>query len=288
LAADYMVLVTECPHHDSPAVVSRLSLPEEATAIVGTMISVVLGLALFALLSVTALTALYLHPRLPDHQLNKETQDAVKVGVGMVVVLSALLLGLLIASVKGTFDTAARDLKYFATQIVLLNHTLRTYGPQGDSARALIPRYVEQALAGTWPSDNKPVVVDDPQAEQLLNQLQDAVLALAPETSRQRALSDEMKSQVRRLIELRWTLVEEATTSLNVPLVTVLVIWLTLVFASFGYNAPRNPLVGITFILCAASIGGALFLIIQMDRPFEGLIKVSPTPLQSALANTRQ
>src|SRR6516164_8174235 len=147
------------------------------------MISITFGLGVFALLSVTALTALYLHPRLPDHQLSKETQDAVKVGVGMVVVLSALLLGLLIASVKGTFDTAARDLKHFATQIVLLDRTLRTYGPQGESARALIPRYVEQALAGTWPSDNKPEVVDDPQAEQLLYQLQDAVLALAPETS---------------------------------------------------------------------------------------------------------
>jgi hypothetical protein len=130
--------------------------------------------------------------------------------------------------------------------------------------------------------------VDDPRAERLIYQLQNAVLSLAPESSQQRALSDEMKGEVRRLIELRWTLVEEGTTSLNVPLVTVLVIWLTLVFASFGYNAPRNPLVMITFILCAASIGGALFLIIQMDRPFEGLIKVSPAPLQNALAHIRE
>jgi hypothetical protein len=252
------------------------------------MISIVLGLALFALLSITALTALYLCPRLPDHQLSKETQDAVKVGVGMVVILSALLLGLLITSAKGTFDTAARDLKHFATQIVLLDRTLRTYGPQGDAARALIPRYVEQALAGTWPSDNRSELVDDPQAERLLLQLQNAVLVLAPETSTQRALSDELENQIRRVIELRWTLVEEATTSLNVPLVTVLVIWLSLVFASFGYNAPRNPLVMITFILCAASIGGAMFLIIQMDQPFSGLIKVSPTPLQTALVHIRQ
>src|SRR5215469_9708764 len=168
------------------------------------MISIVFGLALFVLLSVTALTALYLHPRLPDRQLNKETQDAVKVGVGMVVILSALLLGLLITSVKGTFDAAARDLKHFATQIVLLDRTLRAYGLEGDSARALIPRYVEQALAGTWPSDKEPEVVDDPRAEQLLYQLQDAVLALAPETSKQRALSDELKSEIRRVIELRW------------------------------------------------------------------------------------
>jgi len=252
------------------------------------MMSIAFGLAVFALLAITALATLYLHPRLPNHQLNKETQDAVKVGVGMVVILSALVLGLLIASVKSHFDAATRELKHFATEIVLLDRTLRTYGPQVNSARALIQEYVERALAGTWPTDNNPEVVEDPRAEQLIYQLQDAILALAPETSQQRALSDEMKDEVRRLIELRWTLIEEATTSLNVPLVVVLVIWLTLIFASFGYNAPRNVLVASTFVLCAASIGGALFLIVQMDRPFEGLIKVSPTPLQSALVYIRE
>jgi hypothetical protein len=252
------------------------------------MTSIAFGLGVFALLSVAALTALYLHPRLPDHQLSKETQDAVKVGVGMVVVLSALVLGLLIASVKGTFDTATRDLKHFATQIVLLDRTLRAYGPEAGSARTLIQQYMERALAGTWPRDNEPEVVDDPRAEQLIYQLQDAILALAPDTSRTRALSDEIKGEVRRLIELRWTLVEEATTSLNVPLVSVLVIWLTLIFASFGYNAPRNVLVMTTFILCAASIGCALFLVVQMDRPFAGLIKVSSSPLRDALAYTRE
>ena len=83
----------------------------------------------------------------------------------MVVVLSALVLGLLIVSGKSTFDTATCDLKHFATQIVLLDRTLR-------------------ALAGTWPSDYEPEVVDDPRAEQLIYQLQNAILALAPETFR--------------------------------------------------------------------------------------------------------
>lgn len=252
------------------------------------MTSIAFGLAVFALLSATALIALYFHPRLPDHQLTKDTQDAVKVGVGMIVVLSALVLGLLIASVKNTFDTATRDLKHFSTQIVLLDRTLRVYGPQAASARHLIEQYVERALAGTWPSDDSPAIVNDPRAEQLIYRLQDAILTLVPEGSRERALADEMKGEVRRLIELRWTLVEEATESLNVPLLSVLVVWLMVIFASFGYNAPRNGLVMVSFVLCAASIGGALFLVVQMDRPFEGLITVSPTPLQNALIDIRE
>ncbi len=252
------------------------------------MISVAFGLAVFVLLSGIVLIALRLHPRLPEGHLSKETQDAVKVGVGMIVVLSALVLGLLIASVKGSFDTAVRDLKRFSTQIVLLDRSLRAYGPEASSARPLLEQYVERALAGTWPTGNKPEVVDDPRAEELMYRLQNAILALAPENSRQRALGDETKTEVQRLIELRWTLVEEATTSLNVPLVSVLVVWLMLIFASFGYNAPRNALVVTTFILCAASIASALFLIVQMDRPFQGLIKVSPAPLENALVAIRE
>jgi hypothetical protein len=93
------------------------------------MISIILGLGVFILLSATSLIALQFHPRLPRDQLDDKTHDAVKVGVGMVVVLSALVLGLLIASAKNTFDTAARDLKRFSTQVVLLDRTLRAYGP---------------------------------------------------------------------------------------------------------------------------------------------------------------
>ncbi|HSU04158.1 MAG TPA: hypothetical protein VLI93_01175 [Acetobacteraceae bacterium] len=252
------------------------------------MSSIAFGLIVFALLSGAALTTLRLHPRLPERQLSKETQDAVKVGVGLVVVLSALVLGLLIASVKNSFDTATRDLKRFSTQLVLLDRTLRAYGPQATPARNFIERYVEQALAATWPTDDRPVVVEDPAAEQLIDQAQDAILALTPESSRQRTLSDELKGGIRRLIEQRWTLVEEAAGSLNVPFLSVLVIWLTLIFASFGYNAPRNGLVVVTFVLCAGAITCALFLIVEMDRPFDGLIKLSAVPLQNALAHLRE
>ena len=252
------------------------------------VISIGLGVAVFVLLSAIMLTALYFHGRLGDDLLSQATHDAVKIGIGVVVVLSALVLGLLIASAKANFDTAGRDLKRFSTEVVLLDRTLRAYGPEVASARNTLQAYVERALAGTWPTGNSPEVVDDPQAEQLIYGLQDSILSLAPQNPRQTALIDELRGEVRRFIELRWTLVGEATSSLNIPLVGVLLVWLSLVFASFGYNAPRNAVVIITFVLCAACMGGAMFLILQMDRPFEGVIKVSPAPLEKALAHIRQ
>ena len=252
------------------------------------MLSIGLGFGVFVLLAAITLVALYFHRRLGDDLLTQATHDAVKIGIGVIVVLSALVLGLLIASAKNNFDTAGRDLKRFSTEAVLLDRTLRAYGPEGASARNTLQRYIERALAGTWPTGKRAEVVADPEAERMIYELQDSILALTPQNSRQRALNEELRGEVRRFIELRWILVEEATPSLNIPLLGVVVVWLSLVFASFGYNAPRNRVVIITFVLCAACIGGAMFLILQMDRPFEGLIKVSPAPLEKALAHVRE
>ena len=131
-------------------------------------------------------------------------------------------------------------------------------------------------------------MVADRQAARLIWQVQEEILALAPDNLRQRALFDQTRNEVRKLIEERWTLLEDAKGSLNRPLVGVLVVWLTIVFASFGYNAPRNLLVTITLILCAGSVAAALFLVVQLDQPFQGLVKVSSQPLQAALSQIEE
>ena len=72
--------------------------------------------------------------------------------------------------------------------------------------------------------------------------------------------------------------------SIPVPFLVVLVLWLVVIFASFGLFAPRNATVVAVLVLCALSASGAIFLILEMDRPFEGLMKVSDVPLRYALS----
>jgi hypothetical protein len=62
----------------------------------------------------------------------------------------------------------------------------------------------------------------------------------------------------------------------------VLLFWLMIIFASFGLFAPRNTTVVVVFVLCALSVAGSVFLVLEMDRPLEGVIKVSPDPLRYA------
>jgi membrane-bound ClpP family serine protease len=79
-------------------------------------------------------------------------------------------------------------------------------------------------------------------------------------------------------------LIEQSGSSVRPLFMIVLVTWIVLIFASFGFNAPRNATVLTAFLVCALAIGGAIFLILEMDGPFDGYITVSSKPMHSALA----
>jgi hypothetical protein len=72
------------------------------------------------------------------------------------------------------------------------------------------------------------------------------------------------------------------------PFLVVLLFWLTIAFASYGLFAPRNATVIAALFACALSIAGALSLVLEMDAPFTGLIRVSPDPLRYAYAHLNE
>src|SRR4029453_18479678 len=85
-----------------------------------------------------------------------------------------------------------------------------------------------------------------------------------------------------------WVVVSSVGTSVPGPFLVVLVFWLTMIFVSFGLFAPRNATVIVALCVCALSVAGAIFLILEMDSPFEGLMKISPDPLRYAYARINQ
>ena len=82
----------------------------------------------------------------------------------------------------------------------------------------------------------------------------------------------------------RWTVVEQLGSSLQWPFLVVVVFWLAIIFASFGLFAPRNASVTAALFVAALSVAGSIFLILEMDRPYSGLVKISSAPLRTALA----
>ena len=242
------------------------------------------GLLVFAFLAGAALLVLWLHPRLPSHHLSKETTDIVRLGVGVVATITALALGLLISSVKGSFDQVNRDVQTFATRLILTDRALRFYGPGADNARALLRQYTERALHETWPEDKGMAIVEDQVAGALLDQAEVAILSL-PSDPRRPSLTARAADTIHEVVRQRWTLIEESGSAVPPFLLVALTFWLGLIFASFGYNAPRNGLVIAVLLVCAGSVAGALFLITEMDGAFTGLITVPSDPVARALAH---
>ena len=122
-------------------------------------------------------------------------------------------------------------------------------------------------------------------SEQRVEGLANAIRSLSPRDDTQRALQTRAVDLSEALLQARWLVLAGTEISVPTPFLVVLLFWLTVTFASFGLFAPRNGTVVTVLFVCAISIGGALFLVLEMDGPFDGLLRVSPDPLRFAYSH---
>ncbi|WP_164738396.1 DUF4239 domain-containing protein [Aquabacter cavernae] len=231
-----------------------------------------------------ALAAMFIAKRLSAHHVSSSTQDTVKLGVGMVAAMTSLILGLMTASVKGNFDTTDRDVHTYALNVLSLEADLRHAGKDACPAQDLLADYTRAILAENWKdAPNLPKRRVETSSSDLLLDLDTFVRTWAPTTTVQQEVRSVALTDLRAILTTRWTVSEEAAASVPTIFVVVLIVWLALIFISFGLFAPPNGVVVACFLLCALSIGGALFLILEMSGPFDGFISISPQPLVRAI-----
>ncbi len=65
----------------------------------------------------------------------------------------------------------------------------------------------------------------------------------------------------------------------------VIICWLTVLFGSFGLFAPRNATTTGALLICSLSVAASIFLILEMNTPFSGVMKISSAPLHFAMAH---
>jgi hypothetical protein len=231
---------------------------------------------------------LWLHRVLPRHHLTAETQDVIKLGAGMLSVLASLVLGLLIATAKTSYDSTDLAIRNYAAELALLNETLRDFGGPASVPRDLLRTYTERFLRQGWPTNGTPPSIDeDEKTRTVLEDVRGAIRALKPVDKAQTALQDEAIGINVNLLRQRWLLIEQQGPSVQRVVLVVLVLWVMVIFASFGLNAPRNATVLVALLICAAAIGGSIFLILEMDRPLEGVMQISSWPVENALAHMK-
>jgi Protein of unknown function (DUF4239) len=247
-----------------------------------------IGLVVLACVFSGALTGMFLGRMLPKHHLGDDTKGVVTLASGTLSVLSALVIGLLISYAKGDFDAETKVVQKVAADLILLDRVMRQFGPDTREARALLRRYTTLKIALTWPDENATVEgprLDDPAALQMLETVQAKLRGLTPKSEAQRWLQSRALQIGGDLAEERWLLAAESASSVPRPFLATLVFWLTILFTGFGLFAPRHATVVVALLICAVSLAAAIFLILEMDRPFDGFIMVSATPMRSALAH---
>lgn len=241
-----------------------------------------IAMIVFGCLAAATLLGMRLRAVLPDHHLNAEAKDSVRIAMGLVATMSALILGLLVASTKEVYDTERTNVTQIAAKIIHLDRALVNYGPATQPARALLRQALGDAINRIW-SDQR---TSQSQLEPSLawtEGLPTAIQNLAPQTEAERALKAQATQFASDIGQMRWLLFEEMETSISTPLLVVVVVWLTIIFLSIGLFAPSNATVIISLLLAALAAAGAIFLILELDQPFSGVMSISAEPLRNAL-----
>lgn len=248
------------------------------------------GIALIALAAMfgSTLLGILVRPLLAEHHRSKHTTSVVKLGVGMVITVTSLVLSLLTFSVKGNFDATEREVRTLAASIIILDRALHAYGPEADGARDLLREYTDRAIRTTWPEEfggHQQRPLESRALGEKLFVLQNLIRRLDPADAFHREVAGECLTDIQTVVRQRFGLIEQVHRSIPSPLLWGVICWLAIIFLSFGLRAPRNTVVLMTMALCALAIASSIYFVDDMDTPFDGVIKISSTAMRSALAH---
>ncbi len=236
-----------------------------------------------------ALVGGYVRSLLPPTHLSKESQDVMRLGMGLVATMTALLLGLVTASARSAFDSQDAAIRTSAANILTLDRLLARYGPETVPIRDGLKKGLAFRIEMTWPADGSSNLDLQPtEATSAIENIENGILQLTPATETQRWFKSEALKLSEDVTKTRWRVLGSMGGSVPVVFLAVVMFWLTVTFTSFGLYTQSNASVVAVLFVAAFSVAAAVFLIMELDGPFEGVIKVSSAPLRYALSQLGQ
>jgi len=243
----------------------------------------IIGLIVFAVVLAGAFAGWALRQRLPAHHLSDDTKSLVSVSMAVVATVSALVLGLLISNANTSFSALGGEVTTLSAQILRLGQILRRYGSDTEVARETLREYAERKTNDLFPDDPADVRLSDQSTYELLQQLEDSLLALKPANPRDQWWLAQALTLAGKIGDTRWLLAQQVGQGTPKAFLALLIFWLTLLFASFGLFAPPNLTSAVTLTLCALAVAGAVGMILELEKGFGGLVHVSPQPMHQAV-----
>jgi hypothetical protein len=230
------------------------------------------------------LFGMHLGKVLPHEHLSPDAKNVIVVSMTMVATVAAVVLGLLIASAQSSLDEKDGELRKEAAQIVFLDQTMAEYGSETADARNLLKQILIARINLIWPEENGAKLATEAIGRGAgAEVVQEKLLALSPKNDAQRWLQSTALQITRDLQTSRWLFVEQIDGTIQWPFLVVLVFWFVIIFAGVGLVAPRNGSVTLVLLITALSVAGSLYVMLEMEQPYRGLIKLSSAPLRTAL-----
>jgi hypothetical protein len=246
------------------------------------MDALILSLVIFAFVLGGILLGSWLRRALPRHHLSKDSQDVVRLGVGLIATIAALVLGLLISAAKGTFDTQSGQVKQIAADIILIDNLLAEYGPEARPVRQHPRSAIGPFADRLWREKEATTVAPFSfitAAEKVYQEIQ----ALTPQNDVQKSLQARAVQTSTDLAQTRLLLFTETGNTIPAPFIAILVFWLVVIFASFSLFAEMNVTTFACLALFALSASCALYLVLELSQPFTGLLMIPSAQLRDAL-----
>jgi hypothetical protein len=247
------------------------------------MKDILIGLAVFAVIFGGALVGMLLGKILPDQHMADDTRDAIRIVMAMLATLSAVVLGLLTGSSISSLAEKETELRSAGVQFIMLDRTLAEYGPETADIRSLLKQLLAERIGQIWPEEGGAVSLTALGSGAGITLVQRDLFAMSPQTEQQRWLRSNALQMTNEIAESRWTTIEQIGSRFPWAFFVVVVSWLAVIFASFGLYAPRNASVIAALLIAALTLAGPIFMMLEMDQPYGGLVKIPSTSLRVAL-----
>ena len=240
---------------------------------------------IFALMLSGMALGSYLRLVLPDEHTQADSKDILMTAAATMGTLIALIIGLLVTSAKSTYDDTNASITQGGAKIITLDYYLSHYGPEAKELRVLLRQSTAAAIERIWPDEGaQGAVWAKMAAADETADLYNKIRELSPQNDAQKYLQTQALQIAADMMQTRWMLIEQSQINLPRMFLSVLSFWLIVLFVQFGLLAPRNRTALSAVFICALSMAGAIFLILELNHPLEGRIKISSAPMQKALS----
>ena len=247
------------------------------------MSAVTVGLVAFGLILASVAVGLMMRQWVPEAHISGDSKEVIRLATALIGTMAAVVLALLFASTRTSFEATNSSVGRMTTSVIELDHMLQQYGPEAKLLREALRRDVIAIIASIWQDD---VTVQQRKAAnsqgaevQVLTMLRQ----LTPANPLQTAVQARALSVSGDLEQTRLSLIAQPTDSISKPFVVVLVLWLCFIFLSFSMSAKANTTLVVILVICAFSASSAIYLIIELGQPFDGLMQIPNDALRNAL-----